>query len=462
VSERARTDATVWPLLATLAVLVIVAVPELGSDPWEFRPGALDSGGPLGWLVRIADFEWDVGLLRASALLAGLLVAVAAALALRVDRWRPAAAVALTVVVVGLLAVPGVALQVGLRDASAPWFFTNDSTYQIELAGDLVLDGENPYGHDYRNSGLERFYSLDGSTSAATREDQVALRHFAYFPGTVYTAAVWRLLPEPFDDYRLFVLLATLGLLGAALLFPGPLPWRLAAGAALAASPLAVRAAWFGVADAPSILLVVLAFALCTRSRFAAAAACLAAAVLLKQFALVAVPFVAALIATSGQPRRALWTAASCFGGVLLAGFLPFLIADAAALYDDTIAYGAETYRIIGYGVAGILVELGVIGRTDPYPFAVLAALIWLPATAWLVWNQVRSRELWPAAVGFAVSIFVLLYLGRVLQNSYLIWPLAGATVAALLAAGAHAGRTLRLDDDDRGSGRRADVPRQV
>ena len=112
--------------------------------------------------------------------------------------------------------------------------------------------------------------------------------------------------------------------------------------------------------------------------------------------------------------------------------------------------------------MAGILVELGAIGRTDPYPFAILAMLVWLPVTAWLVWNQIRSREIWLAAAGFAVSIFVLLYLGRVLQNSYLVWPLAGATVAALLAAGARADRTLRLDDDDRGSGRRADVPGEV
>jgi len=168
------------------------------------------------------------------------------------------------------------------------------------------------------------------------------------------------------------------------------------------------------------------------------------------------------LILTSGQPRRSSWKAAACFGGVLLAGFLPFLVADAAALYDDTIAYGAETYRIIGYGIAGILVELGAIGRTDPYPFAILAGLVWLPVTAWLVWNQVRSREIWLAAAGFAVSVFVLLYLGRVLHNSYLVWPLAGATVAALLAAAAHAGRALRLDDDDSGRGRRPDVPGQV
>lgn len=442
---RARLEQSIWPVVLVLAALVIVAVPELGSDPWAFVPGAIEPSGPLAWLVRIADSEWDEGLLRACALLGGVLVAVAALVALRVDRWRAWVAIALTAIVVALITVPGVLLQVGLRDSSEPWFFTNDSTYQIELAGDLVLDGKNPYGHDYSSSGLERFYSLDGTVSPATKEEQVALSHFAYFPGTVYTAAAWRLLPSPFDDYRLFVLLCTLGLLGAALAFPGPLPWRLAAGALLAANPLAARAAWFGVADAPSILLVVLAFALCARSRFVAAAACVAGAVLLKQFALVAVPFIGAMVVLGSRSRRELWTAAAVFGSVLLAGFLPFLIADARALYDDTIAYGADTYRIIGYGVAGILVETGIIEeRTDPYPFALLATLVWLPVTAWLVWNHVRSREAWTAAAGFALSIFILLYIGRVLQNSYLVWPLAGATVAVLLALGARARREAR------------------
>ena len=73
----------------------------------------------------------------------------------------------------------------GLRDSTAPWFFTNDSTYQIEQGGDLLLHLDNPYGHDYRHSGLERFYTRDGSVSERVREREVALRHFAYFPGTV-------------------------------------------------------------------------------------------------------------------------------------------------------------------------------------------------------------------------------------------------------------------------------------
>jgi hypothetical protein len=113
-------------LLATLGVLVLVLVPELGSQPWPFRPERVDPQGPLGPLVRAADREWDLGLIRSAALLAGVLVAAAAALAWRVPRWPRWAAAALTLAVVGLLTAPATLLQIGLRDATEPWLFKND------------------------------------------------------------------------------------------------------------------------------------------------------------------------------------------------------------------------------------------------------------------------------------------------------------------------------------------------
>ena len=420
-------------VLGVLGILVAVTVPELGSDPWPFRPIPVDPEGILGPLVRAADREWDVGILRAAALLAGVVVALAGALVLSARLLRPWFVGGVCAVVIALLAVPATLLQVGLRDATRPWYHVNDSTYQIDLAGELVLDGDNPYGHDYDGSGLERFYT---AVEADADVPQVALDHFAYFPGTVETAAVWRLLPAPFDDYRVFVLLCTLALFGAALLFDAPLPWKLAAGAALAANPLATRAAWFGTADAPSLLLTVLAFAFVTRSRYVLAAASLGGAVLLKQFALVAVPFLAVMMLRRAVPRPVLYRAAGAFALVLVAGILPFAIADPGALWDDTIAYGAQTYRIIGYGLAGVLLELGVLDdRFGSYPFLPLALLVWLPLTAWLLWTQWRSQRLWVGAAGYAASIFTLLYLARVFQNSYLVWPLTALLVAFVLAS---------------------------
>jgi glycosyl transferase family 87 len=425
-----------WALCGVLVGLIAITLPELGSDPWRFRPGAVDPQGPLAPLVRAAGEEWDLGIPRAGAFVAALLVGAAALTLFRLRSWPRWAGVALVLAVGVLLAAPATLLQLGLRDSTEPWFFTNDSTFQIEIGGDLVLDGESPYGHDYREDGLDRFYTRDGSVSERVREREVALDHYAYFPGTAITAAPWRLLPEPLDDYRLLVLLTTLGMLAAAMAFRAPLAVRLAIGAVAVCNPIAVRSAWFGQNDAPSLLLLIAAFALVSRRRFGWAAAALAGAVLLKQFALVAAPFLALMLVHAGATRDELKRAALAFGGVLAAGVLPFLIADPAAFWDDTVKYGAGTYKIVGYGLSAILIRVGILeDRDGSYPFALIALLTWVPLTAWLLYEQRRAQALWLGAAAFAISILWLMFIGRTFNNYYLVWPLTGALCAALLAA---------------------------
>jgi hypothetical protein len=361
--------------------------------------------------------------------------AAALLLLVRPRAWSKGVAVGLVLAVGLLLTAPATLLQVGLRDSTAPWFFTNDSTYQVELGGELLLELDNPYGHDYRRSGLERFYTRDGSVSERVRQREVALEHFAYFPGSVISAALWRVLPGPFDDYRLLVLVCNLAMLAAALAFRGPLSVRIALGALLVCNPIAVRSAWFGQNDAPSLLLLVLAFALASRRSFGWAAASLAGAILLKQFSLVTLPFLALMVWTMGARGTELRRAAAVFAGVILVSVLPFVIAGPVAFYEDTIRYGAGTYRIVGYGLSAILVETGVLAdREGAYPFALLALLTWLPLTAWLLLMQRRRPALWVAGVGFALSILWLMFIGRTFNNYYLVWPMTGAVIAALLS----------------------------
>jgi Glycosyltransferase family 87 len=426
-----------WALLGVLLAIVAVTLPELGSNPWPFEPPAVDPQGPLAPLVRAAGEEWDVGIARAAAFLAALLCAGAALTLFRMRAWPAWAGVGLVLAVSLMLLLPSTLLQLGLRDSTEPWFFTNDSTYQIELGGERLLDGDNPYGADYRGSGLERFYTYDGSVSPRVLDREVALDHYAYFPGTVVTSALWRLLPEPLDDYRLFVVLCTLLTFLAALAFRAPLSWRLAIGAIVVANPIAIRSAWFGQNDAPSLLLLVLSFALVTRGRYGWAAASLGGAVLLKQFAIVALPFLALMLVKRGAGRDELRRAALVFVGVLAAAILPFLVWDPVAFYEDTVKYGAGTYKIVGYGLSAIMVRLGILeDREGSYPFVVFAVLLWLPLTVWLLLAQQRARELWLGAAAFSISIMVLLFIGRTFNNYYLIWPLMGAAAAALMAAG--------------------------
>ena len=54
----------------------------------------------------------------------------------------------------------------------------------------------------------------------------------------------------------------------------------------------------------------------------------------------------------------------------------------------------------------------------------------------WLLLLQHRARELWIGAAAFAVSILWLMFIGRTFNNYYLVWPMTGAIVAALMALG--------------------------
>jgi hypothetical protein len=139
----------------------------------------------------------------------------------------------------------------------------------------------------------------------------------------------------------------------------------------------------------------------------------------------------------AGAGRDELKRAGLAFGGVMLAGVLPFLVADPGAFYDDTVRYGAGTYRIVGYGLSAILIRLGVLeDRSGSYPFGVLALLTWVPLTVWLLLAQRRAEELWVGALGFTLSILWLMFIGRTFNNYYLVWPMTGAAIGVLLAVG--------------------------
>ncbi len=103
---------------------------------------------------------------------------------------------------------------------------------------------------------------------------------------------------------------------------------------------------------------------------------------------------------------------------------LHFAAADPVASYEDTVEFGAGTYRIVGYGLSAILVRLGVVADHEgAYPFLALALLVWLPLTVWLLRQQWRLRESWLGAAAFSISLLVLLFVGRTFNNYHLLWP---------------------------------------
>ena len=429
--ERRVTGARRLPCSACSARSSRVNVPSLGSDAVALP--ARRRCTRTGCSGRSSAPPTASGISASSARLPcsrALLVALVAVAGWRRDAWRRSVLVALCRR--GDRAASRRRRRCsrsGLRDATEPWFHDNDSTYQIELAGDLVRHGHNPYGHDYDGSGLERFYPA-AARESPTGHPQVALTHFAYFPGTALTAAAWGVLPGP--ARRLPALRpARDARRSSSPCSPFDAPIAVAARASARRSPRArCSCAARGSAPptrracsrscSPSRSL--------TRARARRAAAALAAAVLLKQFALVALPFFARDAALAARPdRRTLNRAAAAFAAICSPGFLPFLVADPGALWHDTVSYGAGTYRILGYGLSTLLVNAGIIDdRYGSYPFGILASLVWLPVTVWLA----RARAPLGPRVGgrgrLRVSMFVLLFIARVFQTSYLAWPLTG------------------------------------
>ena len=420
-------------LLGVLVALVVIDVPWLGIDAWAFVAPKAATGGLLGPLVRAAGGHWDLGIVRAPALLAGVIVAVLAIVLPRREPLRRVLLIAATAGVVLALLVPATLLQVGLREGTSPWFHTNDAAYQVELAGNRILHGSDPYGFDYTGTGLERFYSLDGTPVTDGRVETVALRHLAYFPGLPVLGAVSAALPGPLGDVRILMLLFALALVPAALLLPGPLELRLGIGALLAANPLLLRSTWFGILDAPVVLALVLAFALALRGRWGWTGAIVGLALVEKQYAFVAIPFLG-LAAWQAGGRDALVRAGAWLIGVTAVVTVPFLLWGPTAFVDDTLVFGTSAYRIVGYGLSGILVDLHVVTRDGSYPFLLLALVLWLPLTLIALRRQQLDPAPWRAALGFALSFVILAWIARYFQTSGFVYPLAGLLVAAAIA----------------------------
>jgi hypothetical protein len=402
-------------VIGVTLVLVLVSVPFLEADP-----AGLVAGSGV-----------DPGQVRVAAAAAAVLIAFAGVFVAATATLRTAVTItSVTAACLVLVCAPTIQ-AVRYRAAHQPWVYVNDSAYQVEVSGDLLRHATNPYGHDYHGSGLERLYAASPET--ATRSP-AALTHFAYFPLLGVIAAGWRLAPKPVNDIRVFVMLATVALLAAALWFPAPLTTRLVAGLLLAANPLMVRGAWFGTLDAVAILPLVVSFAALARRRYTIAGITLALAVLTKQFVVVAGVFLLVETLRSGG-LAAVRRAGGAFAATLVVVVAPFVAWNATAFWRDTITYGADTYRIVGYGLSNLLVHAGIVNRYGSYPFVWIALVTWVPVTVVSVIVQRRVATGWAAPSAFAVSMLVLVYVARVFQTSYLAYPAAGVIIAGLLAS---------------------------
>ena len=388
-------------VLSVLAVLVVLNVPELGADTRMFRPETIEPSGPLAWLVRLADRS---GILAYRARW----------------RWQPASS----------SPSRGSSRSSSGHGSTGHWLRSSRSSsascscprccYSSACAsraprgssrttpptrsswrGERVLDGDNPYGHHYgywpRAFLQLRRHDLRGDANGASGPTPSGLlprhaavgRPFARAPGS------FRRLPAARPARH-----AVHGCRGARIPRTGCRRPRSRCGTRSEPAGGTRRLVRGGGRPEPRLL----AARLCPRLALTGGRS---GGLPRHRHPPQAVRPRRATVPRRAAPRRGDAPRGPLSCGRRIRGVLSpdscHSWSDAGALWRDTIAYGADTYRIIGYGLAGILVEVGVIEeRTDPYPFAYLAAFVWLPLTAWLVWIQLRARTLWIGAVAFS------------------------------------------------------------
>src|SRR5204863_8959535 len=140
------------------------------------------------------------------------------------------------------------------------------------------------------------------------------------------------------------------------------------------------------------------------RERLTLGSLAIALAAAAKLHAVLILPFLVVWLIARRHPKtvadaaRALVPTAPA--GILLAvTFLPFLVNDWNAFYDDVVRYNAGgaawTYPISGMGFSALLLQLGVIDfRQADFPFAAIEIAVATPIALWWMWRLWKQPTL--------------------------------------------------------------------
>jgi hypothetical protein len=384
-------------------------------------------------LWRLFPAGWDAVFLVACGSLA-LLYAV------RDHRSGPAftvrqRAVHLAAIVASFVVAPTI-VSIVLRETGRPYTYIHDGALMIEWAARKLLLGQNPYVADYLDTPLFYWPMVNNP----------ALYHLTYFPSLflITTPFVWL-----FDHIGLFwdqrylylpAYLATLAVVPLLVKRPGD---RLALTALVALNPQLFPFVVEGRNDFFVLLFLFAGIALLQRERRTWGSLAIAAAAAAKLHALFFLPFLAVYLVATRKPKTIREAVAALRPAVpavalLAITFVPFLVNDFAAFYDDVVRYNAGgaawTYPISGMGFSALLLALGVIEyRQADFPFALIEILVATPIAMWWIRRLWREPTIAVLLSGYAITLLAFLFFGRYFQGNYLGYILAVATPVPFL-----------------------------
>ena len=346
-----------------------------------------------------------------------------------------ARAIHLALILAVFVVVPTIA-SIVLRETGKPYTYIHDGALMIEEAARKLLAGHNPYAADYLDTPLYYWPMVNNP----------ALYHLTYFPFLflVTIPFVWAADHLGiFWDQRYLYLPAFVATMALLPLLAKRVDHRLAIVALVGLNPQLFPFVVEGRNDFFVLVFLFAGAALLQREHRALGALAIAAAAAAKLHALLLLPFVAAYFVATARPRTAgaLGRALLPLGpaAVLLAvTFVPFLVNDWGAFYDDVVRYNAGgaawSYPISGMGFSALLLWLGVIAyRQADFPFVAFEIAAAAPIALWSVVRLWRQPTIAWMLGGYAFTLLAFLFFGRYFQGNYLGYILAIATPIVFL-----------------------------
>ena len=310
-----------------------------------------------------------------------------------------------------------------LRQATSVEGFINDSGLQTEIAGRFLLLGKNPYTESYEQTALVRAKYIDEAGNTVNP----ALYHNAYPPFLLLLSAagyrVFSQLTHWFDIRVLFILFY------AGLLLLGYIKFGISQRLLLflvlvGINPLFISMMMQGSNDIVVLTLLLWSLLFLERKQFVLAGLMLGLSVATKQVAWIALPFYL-LYAWQRAKKQQFFRFLISVVGVAMAIFMPFILWNSAALWENLILYvnGSlpNSYPIHNFGLGMFLVRIGVIPTIySYYPF-----WIWQAGIGGLVlalWYSERKNRIDSGDVllGLSVLLAVTWIFNRFMNFSYL------------------------------------------
>jgi len=338
-----------------------------------------------------------------------------------------------------------------LRLDGKPYTYIHDGALMIEWAARKLISGQNPYVADYLDTPLFYWPMVNNP----------ALYHLTYFPSLFLITVPFVFVFDKlglFWDERFLYLPAYIATLALVPLLVKRTDHKLALVALVGLNPQLFPFVVEGRNDFFVLLFLFAGLALLQRERRTLGSLAIAAAAAAKLHAVFILPFLVVYLVATKKPKTVGEAVAALrplipAGILLTVTFLPFLINDWNAFYDDVVRYNAGgaawTYPISGMGFSALLLALGVIEyRQADFPFAVIEIAVATPIAIWWLRKLWRDPTMPTLLTGYALTLLAFLFFGRYFQGNYLGYILAVATPVPFLLRESRASvRTRRRRD---------------